>query len=189
MVRWDGDGEVRGDGEVELTRRGAGQSAPASRSREACHSSRGTCHPLGGQTEGQGSTGKCNAPHVGELPCLVRRCPRGGQGRIHAALPARAALLASPRGDSRPPRLRPFAVRAAAVAGRQARCRGPWGAKLAPAAHIFDVCVVYTVCTPAPVPSVPTREALLPVCLRLVQTGWARVVHGWRATGLRVLPL
>ena len=34
---------------------------------------RGTCHPLGGQTEGQGSTGKCNAPHVGERPCLVRR--------------------------------------------------------------------------------------------------------------------
>ena len=28
---------------------------------------------LGGQTEGQGSTGKCNAPHVGERPCLVRR--------------------------------------------------------------------------------------------------------------------
>ena len=73
-------------------------------------------------------------------------------------MPARAALLASPRGDSRPPRL---AVRAAA--GRQARCGGPWGAKLAPAAHIFDVCVVYTVCTLAPVPSVPTREARLPV--------------------------
>jgi len=57
--------------------------------------------------------------------------------------------------------LRAFAVRAAA--GRQARCGGPRGAKLAPAAHIFDVCVVYTVCTPAPVPSVPTREALMPV--------------------------
>ena len=57
--------------------------------------------------------------------------------------------------------LRAFAVRAAA--GRQARCGEPWGAKLAPAAHIFDVCVVYTVCTPAPVPSVPTREALMPV--------------------------
>ena len=30
---------------------------------------------MGGQTEGQGSTGKCNAPHVGERPCtcLVRR--------------------------------------------------------------------------------------------------------------------
>ena len=25
---------------------------------------------MGGQTEGQGSTGKCNAPHVGERPCL-----------------------------------------------------------------------------------------------------------------------
>ena len=74
-------------------------------------------------------------------------------------MPARAALLASPRGDSRPPR--PRSRRAAA--GRQARCGGPWGAKLAPAAHIFDVCVVYTVCTPAPVPSVPTREALMPV--------------------------
>ena len=57
--------------------------------------------------------------------------------------------------------LRAPAVRAAA--GRQARCGGPRGAKLAPAAHIFDVCVVYTVCTPAPVPSVPTREALMPV--------------------------
>ena len=57
--------------------------------------------------------------------------------------------------------LRACAVRAAA--GRPARCRGPWGDKLAPAAHIFDVCVVYTVCTPAPVPSVPTREARLPV--------------------------
>ena len=31
----------------------------------------GTSYPLGGQTEGQGSTGKCNAPHVGERPCLV----------------------------------------------------------------------------------------------------------------------
>ena len=57
--------------------------------------------------------------------------------------------------------LRALAVRAAAW--RQARCGGPWGAKLAPAAHIFDVCVVYIVCTPAPVPSVPTREAPLPV--------------------------
>ena len=57
--------------------------------------------------------------------------------------------------------LRAFAVRVAA--GRQARCGGPWGATLAPAAHIFDVCIVYTVCTPAPVPSVPTREALMPV--------------------------
>ena len=28
---------------------------------------------MGGQTEGQGSTGKCNAPHVGERPSLVRR--------------------------------------------------------------------------------------------------------------------
>ena len=37
------------------------------------YSSRGTCHPLGGKTEGQGRTGKCNAPHVGERPCLVRR--------------------------------------------------------------------------------------------------------------------
>ena len=36
---------------------------------------RGTCHPLGGQTESQGRTGKCNAPHVGERPCLVRRSP------------------------------------------------------------------------------------------------------------------
>ena len=44
---------------------------------------------MGGQTEGQGSTGKCNAPHVGERPCLVRRllerqrvAPGGQRGRI-----------------------------------------------------------------------------------------------------------
>ena len=39
------------------SRADAPRRRPVCRSREACHSSRGTCHPLGGQTEGQGSTG------------------------------------------------------------------------------------------------------------------------------------
>ena len=39
---------------------------PVAAVRHATAADSGTCHPLGGQTEGQGSTGKCNAPHVGE---------------------------------------------------------------------------------------------------------------------------